>query len=464
MAEPGDNLSDRELVVIEGLVAGSTNRQIAQNLDISPNTVKVHVRNIFTKLEASSRTEAATIAIQRGLVSVPLLDAEPSQQQPAEQTGTIPSVLSTGADNGATEQTRSFRGFSWGWIVFILILLAGLIIGALTGNWLGSDDSASAQPTSASPEEGSSTQEVVEQLGNTRWFTSEALPRARANMALASVGLDLYLIGGEVEAGVINLVDIFETDSGEWQSASAKPTAVSETSAAVLLGEVYVPGGRLSDGRPTAVVESYSPANNAWRPVSPLPYPIAGGLILSDGNTLYFVGGWDGEQFLADAHVYDPIEDRWSSLPPMAHARANAAGGVVADRLYVIGGQDGEQDLALCEYFDPGESAWFECPTMNLPRSSASAAPLANRYLYVIGGKSDNEHSFGEVLDIHSDRWEQVEMPMPENSTIWTGLGAAAVESRLFVLGGWQDGEIVSDSYVYAPLLNRTYLPSIGSE
>jgi hypothetical protein len=283
-------------------------------------------------------------------------------------------------------------------------------------------------------------------------------------MAMASVGLNLYLIGGEVEAGVVNLVNILETDSGEWQSASAKPTAVSETTAAVLFGEIYVPGGRLSDGRPTAVVESFSPANNAWRPVSPLPRPISGGLILSDGNTLYFMGGWDGERFLADGYVYDPVEDNWAALPPMKHARANAAGGLVADRLYVIGGQDGEQDLALCEYYDPGENAWFDCPAMETARSFAGAAPLANRFLYLIGGASDGQVSFGEVLDIQTNQWERVEMPMIDGVTTWPGLGVTSVESRLFVLGGLMDGQITAESYVYAPLLNRTYLPSIGSE
>jgi len=456
MAEPGDSLSDRELAVLEGLIAGSTNRKIAHELDISPNTVKVHVRNIFAKLGVSSRTEAATLAIKRGVVTVPALDPDP---EPVQQPVSDPA-----GELDATLETNLGRRSYWRWILFVMILLAGLIIGALAENWLGAGDPTPDAPTSVAAAQTTPLQKPTEPFENTRWFTGESLPRARANMAMASVGLNLYLIGGEVEAGVVNLVDILETDSGEWQPASAKPTAVSETTAAVLFGEIYVPGGRLSDGRPTAVVESFSPANNAWRPVSPLPHPISGGLILSDGNTLYFLGGWDGERFLADGYVYDPVEDSWSALPPMKHARANAAGGLVANRLYVIGGQDGEQDLALCEYYEPGENAWFDCPAMETARSFAGAAPLANRFLYLIGGASDGQVSFGEVLDIKTNQWERVEMPMLEDVTTWPGLGVTSVESRLFVLGGLMNGQITTESYFYAPLLNRTYLPSIGSE
>jgi two-component system NarL family response regulator len=49
---------------------GPTNKQIGHALGISENTVKNHVNSIIEKLEVSDRTEAATTAIQRGLISV----------------------------------------------------------------------------------------------------------------------------------------------------------------------------------------------------------------------------------------------------------------------------------------------------------------------------------------------------------------------------------------------------------
>ncbi|MES2569454.1 MAG: response regulator transcription factor [Verrucomicrobiota bacterium] len=61
-------LSPREQAVLELLVKGRTNKEIAQALFIAETTVKDHVSSIFTKLHATDRTQASTLAIQRGLV------------------------------------------------------------------------------------------------------------------------------------------------------------------------------------------------------------------------------------------------------------------------------------------------------------------------------------------------------------------------------------------------------------
>lgn len=62
------NLSERERDVLALIVAGQTNRQIAQQLSLSNSTVKFHVSNILSKLGATSRTEAASLALQRHIV------------------------------------------------------------------------------------------------------------------------------------------------------------------------------------------------------------------------------------------------------------------------------------------------------------------------------------------------------------------------------------------------------------
>jgi DNA-binding NarL/FixJ family response regulator len=65
-----ETLTGRELAVLTLLARGKSNKEIGANLFISETTVKGHLRNIFTKLNVLSRTEAITVASRRGLVQL----------------------------------------------------------------------------------------------------------------------------------------------------------------------------------------------------------------------------------------------------------------------------------------------------------------------------------------------------------------------------------------------------------
>jgi DNA-binding NarL/FixJ family response regulator len=78
-------LSERELQILLLVAQGLSNRQIAGQLDISDNTVKVHVRNIFAKINVALRTEASLYAVRHGLliienqpvVPIPMVESPP---------------------------------------------------------------------------------------------------------------------------------------------------------------------------------------------------------------------------------------------------------------------------------------------------------------------------------------------------------------------------------------------------
>ena len=61
-------ITEREYEVLRLLAAGRSNKQIAQGLSVSPNTVKTHVARLFGKLEAARRTEAIARARELGLI------------------------------------------------------------------------------------------------------------------------------------------------------------------------------------------------------------------------------------------------------------------------------------------------------------------------------------------------------------------------------------------------------------
>lgn len=64
----GPVLTTREVGVLKEIVAGHSNKEIASELNISEATVKTHINSILSKLGVSDRTQAATTALQRGIV------------------------------------------------------------------------------------------------------------------------------------------------------------------------------------------------------------------------------------------------------------------------------------------------------------------------------------------------------------------------------------------------------------
>ncbi|MDX1613910.1 MAG: LuxR C-terminal-related transcriptional regulator [Candidatus Promineifilaceae bacterium] len=453
MAEQGDSLSERELAVLERLTEGGTNREIARDLGISHNTVKVHLRNIFAKLDVSSRTEASTVALQRGLVALP------GGQE--EQEAVTPSVAASDSPvaKESPDRPAGIRRLGRWWVLaaglFLLMLgLVGVVAGLELWQQRQADNAETAAPATPFQERA---------LGQGQeWFAAADLPQPKANMAMAAVGLELYLIGGEVEAGVSNLVEVYDTRQGRWRTASSKPTAVAQTGAAVLFGEIYVPGGRLADGRPTAVVEAYSPANDAWRPVTPLPRPLAGGVVFTDGRLLHVLGGWDGQSYVAEGYTYDPDIDSWSVLPAMRSGRANAMGGILGERLFVVGGESGGAALPTCEVLDREADTWVACPELTAPRAGGGATVLSDKRLYVVGGAEQPEAALGEIYDAETDLWQELLIPETTVSSTWSALAVEAVEARIFLLGGRQDDMLMRNNLVYSPFIHRTYLPSVG--
>jgi NarL family two-component system response regulator LiaR len=65
---PGEDLTEREHEVLTLLVEGLNNTEIAEKLVVSPSTIKSHVSNILAKLDVTSRTEAAALAVRHHLV------------------------------------------------------------------------------------------------------------------------------------------------------------------------------------------------------------------------------------------------------------------------------------------------------------------------------------------------------------------------------------------------------------
>jgi DNA-binding NarL/FixJ family response regulator len=65
-----DQLTAREIEVLRLIAAGSANKIVADHLSITEETVKAHVKNILSKLDANDRTHAVTIGLKRGIIEL----------------------------------------------------------------------------------------------------------------------------------------------------------------------------------------------------------------------------------------------------------------------------------------------------------------------------------------------------------------------------------------------------------
>ena len=461
MAERGEALSEREIEVLQRVAVGESNKVIADELSISPFTVKTHLRNIYTKLDVSTRTEAMNVALQQGLLTV-WAPGEAYEDEPREPVAASASSMSTGSPPGngpasgpvpvQRQQPHRWRAVSVALLALLLLVVAIFIY----VQWR--ERATGAQAESLYEEQS---------IGDTRWLTSRPIPEAQAGRAAEAVGLDVYVLGGETEEGVSAEVRVFDTGQRTWRRAASKPTPVGEVTAAELFGEIYVPGGRLADGTLTDIVEAYSPSQDAWRRLAPLPQPLAGGLTIADSGFLYVFGGRNDGGPLNAAYVYDPSADSWRPVAPLPEPRTGATGGALTGRLYVVGGSDGNTSQRTCFAYAPARDEWADCPEMLLPRAGAGATVLLNK-LYVIGGtepagsQAASLEGHGEVLDPNSGIWTVLNLP-PELDQ-WTEPGVTHVETRIYALGG-RRGEQLSDATLfYLPLAFQTYIPAAPSD
>jgi DNA-binding NarL/FixJ family response regulator len=66
----GETLSDREIEVLRLMAGGESNKDIADHLSITQSTVKTHITSIFQKLNVTTRTEAVTNALKKGIIQL----------------------------------------------------------------------------------------------------------------------------------------------------------------------------------------------------------------------------------------------------------------------------------------------------------------------------------------------------------------------------------------------------------
>lgn len=424
-------LSDRELEIVRLLATGATNQQIARELVISVNTVKVHLRNIYTKLGVASRTEATMVAVREGWVKVSQAVLQPE----GEALERLPEPLFSSALPAPDRWPRVSLAKRISLLAAILAVSISLFVPRILQsrtNGRGNDPIGSVFPTvSAGPAVG-------------RWHTQAQMPTPRTDLAVVECGDLIYAIGGVSNEGVTGKVEVYDPQADSWTSRRVKPTPVGFVAAAVIGDKIYVPGGIGVDVQPQNVLEVYDPVQDRWETRASMPEALgAYGLVVLD-NQLYLFGGWSGGRYAASVFLYDPQADRWHVLQPMERERGLLGAVALGDLIYLVGGYDGVNEFDSCEAYDPRTGTWTSCPSMSMRRGGLAVVAF-REHLYAIGGGMTGYLAFNERYDLRTGQWNRIETPVTGQ---WRGLGAAAVSPYLYAIGGWSERALsVNEAY-----------------
>jgi DNA-binding CsgD family transcriptional regulator len=414
--------------IVRLLATGATNHQIARELFISVNTVKVHLRNIYGKLDVASRTEATMVAVRQGWVQV-------VREGSAGTADAVGAEITADALDAAPANPVLPRLEQWPPIslakriglvaVMLLVLMVLFVPPVLQGrsNGVEADPIGGVFPTAPSDSI------------PTRWHTRAQMPTPRTDHAVVAHQGLVYAIGGVSASGVTGRVEAYDPRTDAWTTRRSKPTPVGFIAA--------VEAGR----QPQAILEIYDPALDTWESGAPLPRPLgAYGLAALNGK-IYLFGGRDERGYVASVYRYDPQADAWEELPPMSKARGFLGAAAIGDLIYVVGGYDDLTELDLCQAYDPATGTWATRASMDMPRGGLALIPVRGQ-LYAIGGGMDGYLAFNERYDPRIDDWLRIETPVTEQ---WRGLGADFVNPNLYAIGGW-NGESLSVNEAYQAL------------
>lgn len=432
-------LSEREMDVARLLAQGLSNGEIAHELVLSPHTVKVHLRNIYAKLEVSSRTEATMSLMQQGWLVVEGVELAEPTTVPVAPLLPEPLPLAPLSPTLAPWQR--------------LYLMAAVLVCVLALGLPTLLASTTARPLDLLSDRDRLTLGRPALDALPRWEVRTPLPQVRSRLALVLLGNRLYAMGGETAQGeTVGTLDIYDLVVNDWSRGADLPAPVANSAAAVVGDRIFLAGGSTSapasapvaaDGSDAASqiqqdLWSYDAATDRWISAGVLPVPLAGAALVNLDDALFLVGGWDGETFHDEVWRWTPGPNPaqagdWAVIARMDTPRAFLGSVGLNGLIYVVGGFDGKHELAVAATLDVSSGEWTALPDLFVPRAG-HALVYDGGAVVALGGGLTQAILTHERFDPAIGLWSNFPSPLAGE---WRHLGAAVKDGNIHLVGGW---------------------------
>jgi hypothetical protein len=309
-------------------------------------------------------------------------------------------------------------------------------------------------------------QPVVESVP--RWAVLPTLPVAASRMAAAKVKGDIYVVGGEGVGGTtLDTVAVYAPNVGRWRSAAPLPAPRANLGLSLAGDDLVVAGGsRLEPSAPGGALlyddmVRYDHAAEVWRAAGKLPLALAGAALVTQGNALYLMGGWNGQGVedrvwrlpLAQVDVATPGD--WALVTHLPRAAGWLGVVVVEQTIYVAGGYDGRTELADFQAWEVSRGAWRRLANLSVPRGGLGLV-YDDLTVVAVGGGWTRPMQTHERYDALTNQWISIPSPIQGE---WRNLAAVADNGNIYLFGGWS-GDYLDTQLQYQSTF-RALLPTI---
>ncbi|KAL8539310.1 hypothetical protein ACS0TY_001077 [Phlomoides rotata] len=164
-------------------------------------------------------------------------------------------------------------------------------------------------------------------------------------------------------------------------------------------------------------------------------------------ESVFIVGGFDGNSWLLDLSSYSPSEDHVISLCPMTFSRSHASVAKLNGELYIFGGARDGVWYDIVESYNPISNQWVQRPSLNRRKGSLSGASMYGKIFAIGGGNGVECFSEVELFDLYIGSWV-LSQPMLEKRF---APAAADLNGALYVAGGYDGRYYLSTAERFDP-------------
>ena len=223
--------------------------------------------------------------------------------------------------------------------------------------------------------------------------------------------------------------------------------------ALVSTGEALYSIGGFDGNKRLTAIDIFNPEGETWSEGPSMRAARSDFGAVFDGNSsVYLIGGYTAEsQDVSLVEILDTQTWSWRKGPKLQQKRSYTQAAIVDDAIYTVGGAVGSKRLASVEKLNIGgkgeTSSWTFVASLNVARSRPGVASLKGK-LYAVGGYNGQHHLTSvECYDPATDHWQLLEpMSYPRNSP------AVAVQGdKLYAAGGYDGKKVLNTVERYNP-------------